>query len=333
MKQYHRLIRTGIQAALFILFIQTESIGQQLPLYSQYSLNSFLLNPAAAGAEGFTTLNLMAREQWVGFKGTPKIHSLSIDSRILRKSFISKDESVRKRKRLNSRSGRVGWGAHIFNDHNSLIDRTGIEGTYSYHIPLGPGQLSMGLTGTLYQTRLAEDKVILSDDVPDYLITGSRNSFFIPDASVGVFYNQKGLFGGFSIAQLFQSSLQFGNAGSGDYKLKRHYYIMAGYRDYSISDNFLLSPTTLLKFPEGNAAQMDIQAKLTYMDNYWAGLGYRTSNTLVFFAGLMVDKYYFGYAFDYNLSSIMKQTFGSHEIYLAIRFADSARRYKWLNEY
>jgi len=37
--------------------------SQQLPIYSQYMMNSYLLNPAVAGHEGYTSLNLTVREQ------------------------------------------------------------------------------------------------------------------------------------------------------------------------------------------------------------------------------------------------------------------------------
>jgi hypothetical protein len=36
--------------------------AQQVPLYSQYMLNGFLINPAVAGSEGYTAVNLTARE-------------------------------------------------------------------------------------------------------------------------------------------------------------------------------------------------------------------------------------------------------------------------------
>ena len=65
--------------------------GQQLPVYSQYTFNKFLVNPAAAGSDGYTTLSVVAREQWLGFKGTPKTHAVIMDSRILRNSFIAKN--------------------------------------------------------------------------------------------------------------------------------------------------------------------------------------------------------------------------------------------------
>src|SRR5512133_1613181 len=123
------------------------SEAQQLPTYSQYTFNKFLLNPAAAGSDGYTTISVVAREQWVGLKETPRTHSITVDSRLLRNSFISKNASVRKKKRLSSRSGRVGWAGHIFNDHYGPLDRTGIEGTYAYHIAFDEGQISFGLSG------------------------------------------------------------------------------------------------------------------------------------------------------------------------------------------
>jgi len=117
-----RIILSG-----FLMILAFNCWTQQAPNYSQYTFNKFLINPATAGYEGYTTISLVAREQWIGFQGTPKTHSLSIDSRLLRNSFISKNASVRKKKRLSSRSGRVGWAANVFNDHTGTLDKTGIE--------------------------------------------------------------------------------------------------------------------------------------------------------------------------------------------------------------
>lgn len=91
-------IRTTLLALLIVTIQAGWLHGQQLPVYSQYTFNKFLLNPAAAGSDGYTTINLVAREQWVGFEGTPKTHAIMIDSRLLRNSFISKNASVRRKK-------------------------------------------------------------------------------------------------------------------------------------------------------------------------------------------------------------------------------------------
>ena len=95
---------------------------------------------------------------------------------MLRNSFISKNASVRKKRKLSSRSGRVGWAAHVFNDHNGSLDRTGVEGTYAYHIALDQGQISFGLSGLFYQFRLNKDKVELGDELGDQLLDGMRGT-------------------------------------------------------------------------------------------------------------------------------------------------------------
>ena len=88
--------------------------AQQVPLYSQYMMNGFLLNPAVAGSEGYTAVNLTVREQWLGLKDAPKTQALSGQTRMLKNSFISKNSSIRKRQRLSSRSGNIGLGAIYF---------------------------------------------------------------------------------------------------------------------------------------------------------------------------------------------------------------------------
>lgn len=320
-------------AILLFLSVQFWWLGaQQLPVYSQYTFNKFLLNPAAAGSDGYTTVSLVAREQWVGFKGTPKTHALTIDSRLLRNSFISKNVSVRKKKRLSSRSGRVGWAAHVFNDHFGELDRTGVEGTYAYHLAIQEGQLSFGLSGVFYQFKLNKDKVVLADDIPDPLLDGIKGTLYIPDANFGAFYTSATIYGGVSVMQIFQSSIQFGDNNGSEFRLKRNYNLLAGYY-YNINDVIAVEPSFLVKIPTSSKAQLDINAKVFYKDNYWAGLSYRTGSAMVIFLGAKFDRYYVGYAFDYNFSPLMKHTFGSHEFMAAVKFGDTARRYRWLNTY
>jgi type IX secretion system PorP/SprF family membrane protein len=324
--------RTGIGIVLFLLLHTGLLNAQQLPVYSQYTFNKFLLNPAAAGSDGSTTISLVAREQWVGFKGTPKTHAITIDSRLLRNSFISKNASVRKKKRLSSRSGRVGWAGHVFNDHYGPLDRTGIEGTYAYHIAIDQGQLSFGLSGVFYQFRLNKDKVDLGDEDLDPFLDGLKGTIYIPDANFGTFYTSANFYGGFSVMQLFQSSVHFGDDNGSEYRLKRNYNLMAGYY-YNLTNDFAIEPSMLVKIPASSKAQLDLNAKVYYKNDYWAGLSYRTGNAMIIYFGARIDKYFVGYAFDYNFSPLMRHTYGSHEFMAAVKFGDTARRYRWLNTY
>ena len=320
-----------IIAILFLIF--TAGIkAQQLPLYSQYMFNKFLLNPAVAGSDGYTSINLTAREQWLGIDNSPKTHSLSYQTRILKRSYIIKSTSVKKKVYRPSTGGRVGVGGYVFDDRNGLVSRTGFQLTYAYHIWLDETQLSFGLSGTAFQFRINDEELTFFDQSEPLLSGDLRKTIFVPDANAGVYLLNYRYHVGFSVAQLFQSYLKVGTAGLSDYRMLRHYYLSAGYI-FPLQNEFSLEPSILIKTTEELLYQIDFNAKLQYKNDYWIGLSFRTAGAVVLLAGIRLDKFYFGYAFDYTLSNIMKHSIGSHEFMMAVKFGDSARRYRWIDRY
>lgn len=308
--------------------------AQQLPQYSQYMMNKFLINPAVAGSEGYTAFNLTAREQWIGLENSPRTYAFSAQTRVLRNNFVSRGSSVRKKKSSASRSGKVGLGGYIFSDQSGLVNRTGLKITYSYHIALNRGQLSFGLTGTGYQFRVDKEAIRVYDPDDD-LVNNFNNRMFIPDADIGVYYSDPRMYAGLSASQLFGASLKFGQGSYENFKLLRHFYLIGGY-NLDINDYLIIEPSILLKTSELLNFQLDLSGKLYIYEDYWAGLSYRTgaeAGAVIIMGGLRVDKFFFGYSFDYTLSSIMRHSFGSHEIMIAMKLGDTARRYKWLIRY
>ena len=164
---------------LFFLFKVAEA--QQVPLYSQYMMNGFLLNPAFAGAEGYTALNLTSREQWLGLQNAPRTHALSGQTRLLKNSFISKGASVRKRQRMSSRSGKVGLGGYVFNDRNGAIDRTGLQFSYAYHIRMRKSQLSFGISGIAYQFSVNDNHIKFEEQHEFYDF--AQQTVFVPEST------------------------------------------------------------------------------------------------------------------------------------------------------
>jgi hypothetical protein len=78
---------------------------------------------------------------------------------------------------------------------------------------------------------------------------------------------------------------------------------------------------------------MDLTTKAYFYQDYWAGLSFRTGSALILMGGVKVDKFYFGYAFDFTFSSIMTHSYGTHEIMIAMKLGDSARRFRWLQRF
>ena len=318
--------------AILLLIFTAGIKAQQLPLYSQYMFNEFLINPAVAGSDGYTSINITAREQWLGIDNSPKTHSLSYQTRIFKRSYIIKSKSVKRKIFKPSTGGRVGVGGYVFDDRNGLVSRTGFQLTYAYHIWLDETQLSFGLSGTAFQFRINDEELTFFDQSEPLLSGDLRKTIFVPDANFGVYLLNSGYHVGFSVAQLFQSYLKVGTAGLSDYRMLRHYYLSAGYI-FPLQNEFTLEPSILIKTTEELLYQIDFSAKIQYKNDYWIGLSYRTAGAVVLLAGVRRNKFYFGYAFDYTLSSIMKHSIGSHEFMMAVKFGDNARRYRWLDRY
>ena len=326
------MIRKPIILLVLLIGMTVAAHAQQLPLYSQYIMNGYLLNPSIAGSDGYTSFNMTAREQWLGFTGAPETRSFSFQTRLLRKNYVIKQKSVNKRKLRPSTKGRVGLGGFIYHDKNGAVERIGFQGSYAYHIFLRNDQLSFGLSGGLFQFRIREDEISYLDDGDMVIEEGVRKVLYVPDANFGMYYLNYKFFAGIAINNLFQSYLKFGNQALEEYKQIRHYYLMGGYR-YELNRDHEIEVSSLIKATERLTFQADIGAKYYYRQDYWAGLVFRTNGTIITQLGVRINKLHIGYAFDYNLSSIRKYSWGSHELVLALKLGDSARRYRWIQRY
>ncbi|MBS0009852.1 MAG: type IX secretion system membrane protein PorP/SprF [Bacteroidales bacterium] len=318
------------------ILLAVSSKAQQVPMYSQYVMNGFLINPSYAGNDGYTTLNLTAREQWLGLPSSPSTYAFSFQTRLLRDSYIQKSTNVRKKIVRPARPSRVGLGGYVFNDRNGLIRRTGFELAYAYHIEIGSygSQLSFGLASTLYQFAIDLDGAIVADPDDEFLNNYDR-VVYIPDFNFGVSYTSDNYYLGFSATQIFRGSLTLGNTGKNPRTELGHFFLTGGVKIPLSGDEWILEPSALVKTSDMilKSAQMDITARIYYMGDYWAGLSYRTQDALIMMMGFTYDRFYFAYAFDFVLTDIQKHSHGSHELSFAVKFGDSARRYRWLNQY
>ena len=329
-RKVYRAVMLAIFTMLYSLITVCKVTAQQLPVNSQYTINKYLINPAVAGHEGYTEFNLSAREQWIGMKDSPKTHAFSFNTRVLPDSYINRILYIRRKKLQPSRISKVGLGGYVFNDRTGLVSRTGLRFTYAYHINIKEGQLSFGLSGNLYPFKL-DQQDFRSYEQDDPLLTNANYTAIIPDADAGVYYSDENMYSGFSVAYLLQSSFTFGNQGFENYRLRRHYYMMGGYK-YKRIEDFIIEPNILIKVSESPRFQMDLGVKINNLERYWGGLAYRTGGTLVFMGGVRVDKFYFGYSFDLALTSLIKHSYGSHEFILALKLGDNARRYRWVKD-
>ena len=332
-----RYLRRILPAIVFS-FIFGASLAQQVPMYSQYIMNGFLINPSFAGRDGYTTVNLTVREQWVGMAGAPSTYAASFQTRILKNSFISKSTAVRKKIVKPTKGGKVGLGGYLFNDNNGIMHRTGISLAYAYHIPLGrtggiPNDLSFGLAMTAYQFAVNTTGAILNSQ-DDPLLNSYDRSVFIPDFNFGASFTTSRYYVGFAMTNLLRGSLLIADTSKTKTSQLGNFYLTGGVK-FPLTPDWTFEPSAFIKASDMffKSIQMDLTARMYYKDDYWAGVSYRTNDAIIAMLGLKYDRFYFAYAFDFTLTEIRKQSFGSHELSLAVKFGESARRYRWINAY
>src|SRR3989339_183480 len=290
---------------VFIMAFMVTSKAQQLPLYSQYMMNGFLLNPAIAGTVPYAPVCLTARMQWVGIKEAPQTFAVSGHTLLGRSQ---------------------GVGGYIFNDRFGPITRTGALASYAYHVMISnKSKLAFGVSLSAFQYTLDQTQLQLeSDNIIDPSISQTKESAFVPDANFGVyFYEEEKYFAGLSVAQLFQWNIDVGSVNQN--KLVRHYFATGGYR-FGINKDFKIEPSVLAKATESAPIQVDINCKGFYKKNYWLGFSYRTDKSIIALLGVKYQNYYFGYAYDYTLSKISNYTTGSHEIIIGINIGEKENR-------
>jgi|WetSurSiteA1Bulk_404760.scaffolds.fasta_scaffold01249_3 type IX secretion system PorP/SprF family membrane protein len=328
----------NVFAASILLLISGIAEAQQVPMYSQYIMNGFLVNPSFAGRDGYTSINLTVREQWTGMPQAPSTYALSFQTRILKNSYISKSTTVKKKLVKPTKGGQVGIGGYLFNDNNGIMHRTGFQAAYSYSIPLGKvddeytSKLAFGLALIAYNFSIKTEGLIYDQNDP-YLNNYDR-SVFIPDFNFGVSYSTSKYYAGFAMTSLLRGSITFFNESNTDYTELGHYFLTGGIK-VPLSANWLLEPSAFIKTSDMvlSAMQLDLTTRVYYKNDYWAGLSWRTNDAIIMLLGVKYDRFYFAYAFDFTLSDIRTQTMGSHEFSLAVKFGTNARRYRWINAF
>jgi len=315
---------------IFFLSNVRESAAQQVPIYSQYMFNKFILNPAVAGSEGYTAFNVTSRIQWLGFKDAPVTNSISAQTRLI-KSRLHIWFKKKREKYEPTEEGTVGLGAHLYYDHRGILDQTGVQFTYAYHERIDiKEQLSFGLSFSMTQFKVNTSKMVSYQQ--DNYLNSNKLSVFIPDFNFGIYYTSPYTYVGISVSQLLQSAVQIGDYENNKFRLNRNYNVMGGYR-FKLNNDLSLEPSFQFKTTEQLFYQIDAGCRLYYNRDFWGGISFRTGSALIFTLGTRYNNLYFGYAYDFSFNNLQKYSFGSHEMIISLKFKENERKYKWIERF
>ncbi|MGM0649736.1 MAG: PorP/SprF family type IX secretion system membrane protein [Bacteroidota bacterium] len=287
------------------------AFAQQLPLYSQYMFNRMLLNPAVTGSTEGIPISLTARQQWVGIERAPSTQVLSAHTLL--------------------NNGTMGVGGMIFSDHFGTENRIGLQGNYSYILPVfDDSKLSFGLSFQLFQYQVDYRDMIAIDENDPAITEYSRETSWIPESDFGIYlYNEK-YFAGLSANQMIELPVNIGGEEVELNRLARHYHLMGGYK-FDLENDFEIEPSALVKGTFQTPFQFDINVRGIYMKDYWLGFSYRTDGNIVSMLGLRFQEFDFGIAMDFATSNIRTYQKGSFELFLRYTLQKSTDSFKRLD--
>jgi len=286
-----------IIAFIFLVCILHPVFSQQDPLSSHYMFNTMTYNPGVAGTSGMICGTAINRQQWIGFDGAPSTTIFSINAPF--KPF-----------KINS-----GVGLLVESDNIGFDKDINLSGVYSFIMDLGLGKLGIGINfGMLNKTLEPEWKIPTSDaHTPasgDLLIPENKESYIAFDAGLGLYYQAEKYYAALSVTHLNQPKIKF---SKGLPYMSRHYYLTAGYNLLLPNPSFELSPS-VFAFSDGKVAQITVTTLVKYNKKVWGGVSYRAGDALIGIIGFeLYNGIRLGYAYDFTISDIRKNSSGSHE--------------------
>jgi len=284
-----------------ILLAFSNGKAQQLPQYSQYVLNKYLINPASAGSENHFLGQTNYRSQWTGVTDAPNTYILSVNGPLVHK--------------------KMGIGGYIFSDVTGPTRRNGMNLSYSYHVKINDDiMLSMALNAGILQYTVDFTEIDF-DDEGDLVNSTTQENQVFPDAGFSFYLYGPNYYFGASAPQLIRNQLDFENSIKDPTgRLVNHYFITGGYT-YEIDDNFDLEPSFLLKYVKPTPLSYEFTLRGIYQEMVWLGLSYRRSDAVGLLAGYTFqNNLSFGYSYDIIQSDLQNYSGGSHEIMLSIKF-------------
>ncbi|MDD2634676.1 MAG: type IX secretion system membrane protein PorP/SprF [Bacteroidales bacterium] len=279
-----------------ISFFASNLVAQQVPLYSQYLENNYIINPGVAGSEKmYSPLLLSVHKQWIGIQETPSTQYISLHHRLA--------------------NDIMGIGGLIFHDSFGPVRMIGIQSTYAYHLKVNNNlRVSFGVNAIFMQYILR----ISQDDFYGYepVLTRERTSVIVPDASFGAYAYSKNYWAGISVSHVLQSKMKISGTWIDDSnKMVRHYFAMGGYRfSFPGQYHFEIEPSVLLKFTESTPFQTDVNVKIYINKRFYTGLSVRSGDSFVAMFGFTFDDYFFALAYDFTFSDLSTHTVGSQEL-------------------
>ena len=277
--------------AMFLMVVSALH-AQQWPRRTQFMVNPYLTNPAAAGISRDIPIYTSFRSQWAGMEIHPQTFYLSAQKNI---------------------PGGFGAGALLTNDVTGAYSSTSMELTGAYHVNINRTQtvsFGLGAIGTQHVFDLSNANVVDQNDVA--LNNGSKQTAFAFNANAGIFVSGKKYFVGISIPYFFNSKINF--TGKSNLEREVRHFQVIGTHAFKLNKEWEFSPGTMIRFTGNTPPQFELDAMVNYERSVYAGLTYRPGDSWAAILGWRFDGYSLWYSYDLTTGKANQLALATHEI-------------------
>lgn len=299
---------------LVVLMVSTPGakiFAQQDPLFTQYTNNMLLINPAYAGSRDAMTLVLLHRDQWVGIDGAPETQTLTFHSPFRNQNFA--------------------FGSSLMHDAIGPSTTSSLFTDFTGRVRLDrKSYLAFGIKAGFKHYQVDLTRLNISESDPLFQFNVNQWS---PNVGAGVYYHRPRFYAGLSVPKFLEYDLDGDDRTYGTDV--RHLFFVTG-AVFDLSPYVKLKPTVMVRHAESAPLSGDFTANLLFYDRLWTGAFYRTdliNQQLPASWGLMVafqinPQFKIGYSYDYTLSDLKYVNNGSHEISVTFDFVFERDRIK-----
>ncbi len=289
----------GTYIVILIVLSVMPNYGQQIVMNSQYMFNDFAINPAVAGTKNYAPITIDLRRQWVGIREAPAAQHLSYHGHVHKQ---------------------IGAGGYLFNDVAGPVRRTGLMAALSTQVATSYGtRLSFGIAGSFTQFVMDKNR-IFTEEPNDITVDQYTSNELIPDISAGMHWYGGYHHVGVSIHNLFQSKTDlYAVSLPVTSTLDRAIYVTGSYLIGSSTSVIAIEPSGMLRMMFNAPLTFDVNTRIIYNHQMWAGLSYRYLDAVALLLGVERGSFGIGYSYDMNISSLSKYNGGSHELVLIFK--------------
>ena len=281
-------------------------IGQYMWMQPSY-------NPAAVGEGDLMRVYGSHRMDFTGIKDAPMTTVFSFSS-----PFVIGKTSH-------------GAGVRFVNDRFGLFSNQSLYLEYAYKFRLGSGILSVGADLGFMNLSFANDSVDFAEGQDDYHQgsddavpnTSSGNnekgaSGMGFDMGVGVYYSASSWWAGVSYGHLTNPTLELSDRT--DHTVFGTMYVAGGYNWQLKNRDWMLLPSAMV-MTDFRGWDVNVTMLAQVQKRYRFGLGYRLAGSVNILFGVdIVNGLQVGYTYELPANSLIRESYGSHELYLSYGF-------------